>query len=74
LRGLNAQSARFLSGKRVNLHLEDGSVIVNVQITSFRADGKKHIIKYRTPLGEAEIGMKEILRAEPLNPLLLRVS
>jgi len=35
----NMKSARSFLGRNVNLHLKDGSVIVNVRLGSIREDG-----------------------------------
>jgi hypothetical protein len=57
--------------RRVNLRLIDGSVIVNVQLLSTLK--KTHKLRYRTPFGNAEIALEQLLEIEPL-PLLLYTS
>lgn len=38
MQGLNINTAKSLLGKNVNLHLKDGSVIVNVLLTEIHKD------------------------------------
>ena len=72
--GMN--SARSFLGKNVNLHLKDGSVIVNVQLGEIRKDEFKNqrlvtCVSYRggTTL---RIPLKSIAWAELLNLNLIR--
>jgi len=39
--GLNLNVAESFLGKNVNLHLKDGSVVVNVQVDEIRKDALK---------------------------------
>ena len=39
--GLNLNVAKSFLGKNVNLHLKDGSVVVNVQVDEIRKDALK---------------------------------
>ncbi|MBS7616342.1 hypothetical protein KEJ45_04005 [Candidatus Bathyarchaeota archaeon] len=38
MEGFTRNTARFFLGKNVNLHLKDGSVIVNVQLAEIQKD------------------------------------
>jgi hypothetical protein len=67
--GLN--SAKSFLGKNVNLHLKDGSVIINVQLTGIRKGefGKGSLLEY-VPYGNRRIGkiaLRSIAWAELLN-------
>ncbi len=67
--GLN--SARSFIGKNVNLHLKDGSVIVNVHLTNIRKGvfGKTSLIEY-APYGDRKhtrIPLSNVAYAEMLN-------
>jgi hypothetical protein len=67
----HVNSAKSFLGKNVNLHLKDGSVIINVQLSEIRKDeyNKERIIKYK-PYGNKRIftvPMKNIAWAELLN-------
>jgi hypothetical protein len=69
-------SARSYIGKNVNLHLKDGAVIINVQLTRIqKADvGKNNLLEY-IPYGNnhaKSIPLRYIARAEMLNPNLLK--
>lgn len=72
--GLN--SARSFLGKNVNLHLKDGSVIVNVQLTGIRRGdfGKGNFVEY-VPYGNykiSKISLRNIAWAESLNLAFLQ--
>jgi hypothetical protein len=72
--GLN--SAKSFLGKNVNLHLKDGSVIVNVHLTGIRKSefGKENFLEY-VPYGNRKIGkipLKIIAWAELLNLNLMQ--
>jgi len=72
--GLN--SAKSFLGKNVNLHLKDGSVIVNVQLTGIRRGnfGKGNFVEY-VPYGNYKIGkisLRNIAWAESLNLVFLQ--
>jgi hypothetical protein len=64
-------SAKSFLGKNVNLHLKDGSVIINVQLSEIKKDEykKEKYITY-TPYGNKRtftVPMKNIAWAEMLN-------
>jgi hypothetical protein len=72
--GMN--SARSFLGKNVNLHLKDGSVIVNVQLGEIRKDEFKRqrfvtCVSYRDG-NKLRIPLKSIAWAELLNLNLIR--
>jgi hypothetical protein len=72
--GLN--SARSLLGRNVNLHLKDGSVIVNVHLDAIKKDDLKRQ-KFVTcvPYGASDtlrVPLKTIAWAELLNLNLIR--
>lgn len=47
LLGLDLRSARDFLGRRVNIHLIDGSVIVNVLLTHLSRDERRRLLAYR---------------------------
>jgi hypothetical protein len=74
--GLN--SAKSFLGKNVNLHLKDGSVIINVQLTGIRKGdlGKGNLVEY-VPYGNRKlvrIPLRSIAYAELLNLMLMQSS
>jgi len=74
--GLN--SAKSFLGKNVNLHLKDGSVIINVQLTGIRKGefGKGNLLEY-VPYGKRRIGqipLRNIAWAELLNLNLIQTT
>lgn len=67
--GLN--SARSFVGKNVNLHLKDGSVIVNVHLNGIRKGtfGKVNLVEYK-PYGDRKstcVPLRNVAWAELLN-------
>jgi hypothetical protein len=72
--GLN--SAKSFLGKNVNLHLKDGSVIINVQVTGIRKGdfGKRNFVEY-VPYRNSRIDqvpLRNIAWAELLNLNLMQ--
>jgi hypothetical protein len=72
--GLN--SAKSILGRHVNLHLKDGAVIVNVQLTRIRNSsfGKDKVLEY-IPFGNrkvTQIPLRNIAWAELLNLCLFQ--
>ncbi len=70
MESFSANSARSYIGKNVNLHLKDGAVIVNVQLTKLhKGEGKNNnLIEYS--LGSRKgtrIPLRAIAYAENLN-------
>lgn len=68
------RALRVLQGRRVNLHLEDGSVIVNVRLSGIHSDERGSLLRYETPFGEAEIKLEDFSWAELLNLVLVPTS
>ncbi len=71
-------TARSFLGKNVNLHLKDGSVIINVQLTEIQKDelGRQAFLKC-APYGNRgtfRIPLKSIAWAELLNLNLILTS
>ena len=71
----SANSAKSFIGRHVNLHLKDGAVIVNVQLTSIqRISGKNNVVKY-TSFGSrksSRISLRLVAWAELLHPSILQ--
>ena len=70
----NLNSARSYVGHNVNLHLKNGSVIINVVITDIRKNDRKGgaTLLYATPTKRnVKIYLKEIEKVERLNPYIL---
>jgi len=70
---VNLNSARLFIGRHVNLHLKDGSVIVNVLIANVKRKShrKKIAVFYGASARKVSaVPLKEIDWAEPLNPAL----
>jgi hypothetical protein len=71
-------SAKSFLGKNVNLHLKDGAVIVNVQVTEIRKSeyGKGSLIEY-VPYGNRKsacVPLRNVVWAELLNLSLLQAA
>jgi hypothetical protein len=68
-------TAKSFLGKNVNLHLKDGSVIINVQLTEIQKDefGRQTFVKC-IPYGNRNtlrVSLKSVAWAELLNPNLI---
>ena len=68
----NINTAKSLLGKNVNLHLKDGSVIINVQLAEIRKDefGKGSFVEcvpYGRNRSTFRISLRSIAWAELLN-------
>ncbi|MFB3890154.1 MAG: hypothetical protein ACE14S_11735 [Candidatus Bathyarchaeia archaeon] len=77
MESFSLNSAKSFLGKNVNLHLKDGSVIVNVHLTCIRKSGmgKGNLVEY-VPYGNSKLArtrmpLRNIAWAELLNPNLL---
>jgi len=74
----SVNSAKSFIGKNVNLHLKDGSVIVNVQLTKLHkvAGKNNNQIEYAPPKKRrsTRIPMRSIAWAEMLNVSLMHIS
>ena len=71
MESFSLNSAKSFIGRNVNLHLKDGAVIVNVQLTRIRKGeiGKGNLVEY-VPYGNrkvARIPLRNIAWAELLN-------
>jgi hypothetical protein len=71
MENFSLNSAKSFLGKNVNLHLKDGAVIVNVQLTRIRKGdvGKGNLLEY-VPYGNrkiARIPLRNVAWAELLN-------
>ena len=78
MENFSLNSAKSFLGKNVNLHLKDGSVIINVQLTRIRKGdlGKGNLVEY-VPYGNrklARIPLRNIAYAEMLNLMLMQNS
>jgi hypothetical protein len=74
---IRVNSAKSFIGRNVNLHLRDGAVIVNVQLTALlKGAGKNSILEY-TPTKRRKINrilLRYVAYAEILNPNLLQTA
>jgi hypothetical protein len=71
MESFSLNSAKSFVGRNVNLHLKDGAVIVNVQLTKIRKDvvGKGMLVEY-VPYGNRKadrVPLRSIAWAELLN-------
>jgi hypothetical protein len=78
MENFSLNSAKSFLGKNVNLHLKDGSVIINVQLTGIRKGdlGKGKLVEY-VPYGNRKlvrIPLRNIAYAEMLNLMLMQNS
>jgi hypothetical protein len=78
MENFSLNSAKSFLGKNVNLHLKDGSVIINVQLTGIRKGefGKGNLLEY-VPYGNRRSGriqLRNIAWAELLNLNLMQTS
>ncbi|MCW3995838.1 MAG: hypothetical protein NWE98_06785 [Candidatus Bathyarchaeota archaeon] len=75
MESFSSNSARSYIGKNVNLHLKDGAVIVNVQLTALRkATGKNNtFIEYQQGNRKTtRLPLRNIAYAEMLNLNLIK--
>jgi hypothetical protein len=78
MESFSLNSAKSFLGRNVNLHLKDGSVIVNVHLTSIRKGnfGKGNLIEY-VPYGNRKstrILLRSVAWAELLNINLMHMA
>jgi hypothetical protein len=70
-------SAKSYIGKNVNLHLKDGAVIINVQLTGIhKGIGKNSLVEYM-PYGNrrtTRMPLRNIAYAELLNSNLMQLA
>jgi hypothetical protein len=71
MESFSINSAKSYLGKNVNLHLKDGSVIINVQLIGIRRDdfGKSTFVEYMPyrNRGTACVPLRSVAWAEMLN-------
>jgi hypothetical protein len=78
MENFSLNSAKSFLGKNVNLHLKDGAVIINVQLTGIRKSefGKGSMVEY-VPYGNRKtacISLRTIAWAELLNLSLMQAA
>jgi hypothetical protein len=78
MESFSINSAKSYLGKNVNLHLKDGSVIINVQLIGIRRDdfGKSALVEY-VPYknrGTAFVPLRSVAWAEMLNLNFLQAA
>ena len=78
MENFSLNSAKSFLGKNVNLHLKDGAVIINVQLTGIRKGDfeKGNLVEY-VPYGNRKIvriPLRSIAWAELLNLSLMQTS
>jgi len=78
LENFSLNSAKSFLGKNVNLHLKDGAVIINVQLTKIKNGeyGKRKLVEYSV-CGNREISiipLRNIAWAELLNLNLIQAA
>jgi hypothetical protein len=77
MESFSANSAKSYLGKNVNLHLKDGAVIVNVQLTKLRKCAGKNNNQIEYSLGNRKatrIPLRSIAYAEMLNSNIMRIT
>jgi len=78
LESFSANSARSFIGRNVNLHLKDGAVIINVQLTKLhKGVGKNNnLIEYslKDKQQVTLVPLKNVARAEMINVNLIKNS
>ena len=78
MENFSLNSAKSFLGKNVNLHLKDGSVIINVQLKGIQKGGnlgKGNLVEYIPYRNQklARIPMRNIVWAEMLNLNLMQI-
>ncbi len=78
MENFSLNSAKSFLRKNVNLHLKDGAVIINVQVTGIRKSdfGKGNLIEY-VPYGNQKVvcvPLRNIAWAELLNLSLMQAA
>jgi len=78
MESFSLNSAKSFIGKNVNLHLKDGSVIINVHLTSIRKDtfGKNNLVEYAPYQNHklTRIPLRTVAYAELLNLSLMKTA
>jgi len=72
---LDLNSARAVVGRHVNLHLWDGSVIVNVRVVE-ALHGSPSFLRYKIPAKRRmrQVPLRDVAWLEPLDPFLLALG
>ncbi len=77
MESFSLNSAKSFLGKHVNLHLKDGAVIVNIQMTRLKKElGKGNLLEY-VPYGKskvAQIPLHCVAWAESINFCLFNTA
>ena len=76
MENFSANSAKSYIGKNVNLHLKDGAVIINVELTRIRKGaGKNSLIEYTAARKRrsTRIPLKNVAWAEMLNRNIMQI-
>ncbi len=78
MESFSLNSAKSYIGKNVNLHLKDGAVIVNVQLTAIKKAelGKTNLLEY-IPFGyisSEKIPLRSVAYAEMLNRNIMLIQ
>jgi hypothetical protein len=78
MESFSLNSAKSFLGKNVNLHMKDGSVIINVHLTTIRKDnfGKVNFVEYMPYKNRklTSIPLRNVAWAELLNINLMRIA
>ena len=76
MESFSANSAKSYIGRNVNLHLKDGAVIVNVQLTKIRKMAGKNNNQIEYCLGNRKanrIPLRSIAYAEMINSNIMKI-
>jgi len=77
MESFSANSAKSFLGRNVNLHLKDGAVIVNVQLTKLRKCAGKNNNQIEYNMGNRKatrIPLRSIAYAEMLNANIMKIT
>jgi hypothetical protein len=77
MESFSANSAKSYIGRNVNLHLKDGAVIVNVQLTKIRKMAGKNNNQIEYNLGNRKanrIPLRSVAYAEMLNSNIMKIT
>lgn len=75
LESFSANSAKSFLGRNVNLHLKDGAVIVNVQLTGMhKVSGRNNLVEYAAcgKRKTSRIPLRHVAWAELINANLMQ--
>jgi hypothetical protein len=77
MENFSANSAKSYIGKNVNLHLKDGAVIINVELTRIhKGAGKNSLIEYTASRRRrtTRMPLRNVAWAEMLNRNIMKIS